>query len=138
MIHVRTLGEAVVETGEVRLTPAARVRFGLMLYCAVERGRRLPRRTVTELLWPGVPERTARHCLRHAIYRLRAKVTIAPDDGPVLAAWGDAPSGAGWSATWPRTCRPTSRPFRPPSNPSRVPKVSSEQARPPRYFFTSG
>jgi len=35
---------------------------------------------------------------RLTMYRLRAKVTIAPDDGPVLAAWGDAPSGAGWSA----------------------------------------
>ncbi len=35
---------------------------------------------------------------RLSMYRLRAKVTIAPEDGPVLAAWGDAPSGDGWSA----------------------------------------
>jgi hypothetical protein len=35
---------------------------------------------------------------RLTLYRLRAKATIAPDESPVLAAWGDAPSGAGWIA----------------------------------------
>ena len=35
---------------------------------------------------------------RLTMYRLRAKATIAPDESPVLAAWGDAPPGAGWIA----------------------------------------
>ena len=35
---------------------------------------------------------------RLTIYRLRAKVTIAPDETPVFAAWGEAPPGAGWIA----------------------------------------
>jgi folate-binding protein YgfZ len=35
---------------------------------------------------------------RLTMYRLRAKVTIAPDDRPVLAAWGEPPPGAGWIA----------------------------------------
>jgi folate-binding protein YgfZ len=43
-------------------------------------------------------ERRAALIQRLAIYRLRAKVTIAADETPVLAAWGDAPSGAGWIA----------------------------------------
>ncbi len=35
---------------------------------------------------------------RLTLYRLRAKVTIAPDDKPVLAAWGEPPPVAGWIA----------------------------------------
>jgi len=36
---------------------------------------------------------------RLTMYRLRAKVAIAADEAPVLAAWGDAPpAGAGWIA----------------------------------------
>jgi folate-binding protein YgfZ len=34
---------------------------------------------------------------RLTIYRLRAKVTIAADETPVLAAWGEAPAGDGWT-----------------------------------------
>jgi hypothetical protein len=34
---------------------------------------------------------------RLTIYRLRAKVTLAPDDTQVLAAWGAAPDGDGWA-----------------------------------------
>jgi hypothetical protein len=33
---------------------------------------------------------------RLTIYRLRAKVTLALDETPVLAAWGDRPAGDGW------------------------------------------
>ncbi len=71
VIRVRTLGEAVIEVGDTVVTPAARIRFALLLYCAAERGRRLTRGLLTELLWPGVPGRVARHSLRHAIYTLR-------------------------------------------------------------------
>jgi len=35
---------------------------------------------------------------RLSIYRLRAKVEIAADPAPVLAAWGGQPDGAGWTA----------------------------------------
>jgi hypothetical protein len=35
---------------------------------------------------------------RLTIYRLRAKVSLAADDGPVLAAWGAAPVGDDWIA----------------------------------------
>src|SRR5665213_243207 len=34
---------------------------------------------------------------RLTLYRLRAKVTIDPDDTPVLAAWGAPPAGAAWT-----------------------------------------
>lgn len=35
---------------------------------------------------------------RLTMYRLRAQVTIAADDRPVLAAWPDRPTGDGWVA----------------------------------------
>jgi len=41
-------------------------------------------------------ERRAALLQRLTIYRLRAKVTIAADDSPVFAAWGDRPEGEGW------------------------------------------
>ena len=41
-------------------------------------------------------ERRAALLQRLAIYRLRAKVTLAADDAPVFAAWGDRPEGEGW------------------------------------------
>jgi hypothetical protein len=34
---------------------------------------------------------------RLTIYRLRAKLSLAPDDTPVLAAWGAPPTGDGWA-----------------------------------------
>lgn len=70
-IHVHALGESVIHIGSARITPAARIRFALLLYCAVERGRRHTRRALTELLWPTSPEEIARHSLRNAIYTLR-------------------------------------------------------------------
>ena len=90
MIRVRALGEAVIEVGDTVITPAARIRFALLLYCAAERGRRLTRGMLSELLWPGVAERVARHSLRHAIYALReAGVPFADgrvDETVMLAA----------------------------------------------------
>jgi folate-binding protein YgfZ len=43
-------------------------------------------------------ERRAALIQRLAIYRLRAKLTIAADDAVVFAAWGDRPPGDGWIA----------------------------------------
>lgn len=43
-----------------------------------------------------VAERRAALIQRLTIYRLRAKVTIEPDETPVFAAWGAAPAGDGW------------------------------------------
>jgi tRNA-modifying protein YgfZ len=41
-------------------------------------------------------ERRASLLQRLTIYRLRAKVTLALDETPVLAAWGSGPAGDGW------------------------------------------
>src|SRR5579862_7223626 len=43
-------------------------------------------------------DRRAALLQRLTIYKLRAKVTLAADETPVLAAWGPAPVGDGWVA----------------------------------------
>jgi len=43
-------------------------------------------------------ERRAALLQRLAIYKLRAKVTLSPDETPVFAAWGARPAGEGWVA----------------------------------------
>jgi folate-binding protein YgfZ len=80
-----------IQAGELRfaalLTPQGRLLYdlfivgredGCWLDCAAERRTALIQRL--------------------AIYRLRAKVTIAADDAAVFAAWGDRPPGGGWIA----------------------------------------
>jgi hypothetical protein len=43
-------------------------------------------------------ERRSALLQRLTIYKLRAKVTLAADETPVLAAWGAPPAGEGWIA----------------------------------------
>jgi len=78
-----------IAPGEARfgalLTPQGRLLYDLIIV-----GRR-------DGCWLDcVAERRAALLQRLAIYRLRAKVTIAADDAPVFAAWGDRPEGEGW------------------------------------------
>ena len=81
---------ASLASGEVRfaalLTPQGRVLYDLFLHgredgCAID------------------CEAVHRDALisRFSMYRLRAKVTIAPDDAPVLALWGGETAPAGWA-----------------------------------------
>ncbi len=82
MIKLRSLGEALFEVDDGhKVTPGAPLRFGALLYFAVERGKRISRPTLTELLWPGVDEPVARHSLRHLLYTLRS-VGVDFADGP--------------------------------------------------------
>jgi folate-binding protein YgfZ len=88
---VETLAPGEVRFGAL-LTPQGRLLFDLFIVGREESD-------------PGgcwldcAAERRAALIQRLSIYRLRAKVTIAPDETPVLAAWGNAgPVGAGWAA----------------------------------------
>ena len=80
-----------IAPGEVRfgalLTPQGRLLYDLFI---VGRG---------DGCWLDcAAERRAALIQRLTIYRLRAKVTIAADETPVLARWGAAPADAGWRA----------------------------------------
>ncbi|MGD8857022.1 MAG: protein kinase, partial [Chloroflexota bacterium] len=57
----------------------------LLIYIAVEPGAH-SREKLTDLLWPGMPERSARHNLRQTLYHLR---TIIPDPVVELSAKDD-------------------------------------------------
>src|SRR5919107_3485127 len=71
MIELRTLGSCVIRVGDAVIGPDAERLFGVLLYLATERGRRIARRALQELLWPEASEEHGRHNLRQAIYKLR-------------------------------------------------------------------
>jgi DNA-binding SARP family transcriptional activator len=70
-VRLHTLGQCAVETDKGRLLPSASVPFALVIYLALERGRKVPRSQILDLLYPGVDARSAGHCLRQMIYNLR-------------------------------------------------------------------
>ena len=56
----------------------------LLIYLATEQSGDHRREVVMELMWPGMPERSARHNLRQVIYHLRSAfpgITIPSPDG---------------------------------------------------------
>src|SRR5258705_9367604 len=71
MIHLHTLGDAVITVGEKEIRPTAPLVFAALLYLAVERGRRVPRTALQEMLFPNVDERSGAHSLRQLLYKLR-------------------------------------------------------------------
>lgn len=71
MLRLRTLGECAIESDASRIGPDADVLFAIGLYLAMERGRRVARAELLELIWPSVDGLHGRHCLRQALYRLR-------------------------------------------------------------------
>jgi DNA-binding SARP family transcriptional activator len=71
VVYLRTLGESVIEVGEVRIGPSAPHMFAALLYLALECGRRVPRGRLRELLFPTTDERSGSHSLRQLLYRMR-------------------------------------------------------------------
>jgi DNA-binding SARP family transcriptional activator len=81
MILVHTLGTALIEVGRFAIKPTSPRKFAFLLYLAAERGRRIPRSYIQELLFPDQPNRNARHSLRELVYQLRQS-GAALDAGP--------------------------------------------------------
>ncbi len=71
MLRLKSLGDVLIEAGDVRLTPSAESVFATALYLIMEAGRPVGRDELTRLLWPGVSESQAQHGLRQALYRLK-------------------------------------------------------------------
>jgi DNA-binding SARP family transcriptional activator len=116
MIYLLTLGGASIEidsarpgtedaeglsasppraSERLRLTPSAPRRFALLLYLAVERGRRVGRERLQTLIFPEQSPTKARHSLREVIYQLRAAgaFILADHDDVMIPAdqvWCDA------------------------------------------------
>jgi DNA-binding SARP family transcriptional activator len=71
VLHLRTLGESVIEVGGTRIGPSAPHLFAVLLYLGLEAGRRIPRARLQELLFPNSDERSGSHSLRQLLYRVR-------------------------------------------------------------------
>ena len=85
MIRLRSLGECVIDLGEVQVGPPSEVLFALLLYLIVERGHRVPRARLVELLWPEESDERARHNLRQAIYKAKQLgAAIGQEGGDVI------------------------------------------------------
>lgn len=72
VVRCSVLGRTEIEMPGIRLTPESERQFGLALFYCVHAGREVPRDEVAALFWPEHGEEAARHCLRQALYRLRA------------------------------------------------------------------
>lgn len=71
MIYLHTLGDALIKVDEKEIRPTAPLMFAALLYLGVERGRRVPRAALQELLFPNSDERSGAHSLRQLLYKLR-------------------------------------------------------------------
>jgi DNA-binding SARP family transcriptional activator len=71
MMYLHTLGDALIRVGEKDIRPTAPLVFAALLYLGVERGRRVPRAALQELLFPNTDERSGAHSLRQLLYKLR-------------------------------------------------------------------
>ena len=63
MLHVRALGTAEIDAGELRITPGSPRKFALLLRLAADAGRRVPRVVIRELIFPDLKEKNALHSL---------------------------------------------------------------------------
>src|SRR5215212_2350202 len=73
MIFVHSLGAALIDAGRAQVTPSSVRKFALLLYLAVESGRRVSRAALQELIFPDQTEKNGRHSLRELIYLLRQR-----------------------------------------------------------------
>ena len=83
-LRIRTIGQITVECGGKPLSPSATVLFATALVLGVERGRRLQRDWLLNLLWPGTGAVDARHNLRQMLYKLRRLGLAAAVDGDAI------------------------------------------------------
>jgi adenylate cyclase len=91
-LTLRTLGDLVVLLDGEPVTgfPTRKVE-ALLVYLAVERGTTHRRETLFTLLWPGMPESSARNNLRQVLYYLRKTIprvasSLGTDPVPLLVS----------------------------------------------------
>jgi DNA-binding SARP family transcriptional activator len=85
MIHVRTLGESLIEVRGSQVRPDATLLFAVLLYLSVERGRRVERDALCALLWPRADATRRKHNLRQILYKLnRMGVSTGDGSGPLI------------------------------------------------------
>src|SRR5437764_15196448 len=84
MLVLTTLGKSAIELGASRVLPSAARKFALLLYLAMERGRRIPRAALRDLIFPDQTEPNSRHSLRELVYQFRrANLRIESDPSTI-------------------------------------------------------
>lgn len=81
MVRLHAMNECSIETTRARVGPESGMLFAALLYLMLERGKRIPRTTLLELLWPDSDETAARHCLRQTVYKMRQMGVALESDG---------------------------------------------------------
>jgi DNA-binding SARP family transcriptional activator len=71
MIRLLTLGTASITCGATQITPEHPRKFALLLYLAAERGRRIGRTLLQDLVYPDLVDKNAQHSLRELVYQVR-------------------------------------------------------------------
>lgn len=85
MIRVRVIGDSLIEVDCERVTPSRSVLFAVLLYLCLQRGKRVPRGLLLQLLWPQEDTKLAQHCLRQSLYKLKQLgAEFVTDDGIVM------------------------------------------------------
>jgi DNA-binding SARP family transcriptional activator len=98
LIRVRTLGQNVIEVGSASIRPDAEVIFATLLVLCAERGRRVEREAIIDLLWPRESVARRKHNLRQVLYKIRqlgvdtgaARETVSIAKGDVWLDFEDA------------------------------------------------
>src|SRR5688500_329277 len=70
-IHLHTLGDALIRVNGTEIRPTSPVVFAALLYLSMERGHRVPRAALQELLFPESAKRSRAHSVRQLLYKLR-------------------------------------------------------------------
>ena len=91
-VHLKAIGRSVIETDVETLGPGSKFSFALALYFVLERGKRISRQSLVELLWPDVQnEQHARHRLRQSLLRLKqCGLSLVADQTHVMLRREDA------------------------------------------------
>jgi len=86
-LTITTLGKLNIQQNGSRVTGfSSRKAEALLVYLAVERGNPIRRESLFTLLWPGMPEKSARHNLRQVLYSLGQTFPEVTIEGNEFAA----------------------------------------------------
>src|SRR5688572_6630982 len=89
MMHLHTLGDSLIKVGEKEIRPTSPLVFAALLYLGMERGRRVPRAALQEMLFPDSDERSGSHSLRQLLYKLRQLGAPLESDATTVALPAD-------------------------------------------------
>ena len=70
MLYLHTLGDALIKVDEKEIRPTSPLMFAALLYLGMERGHRVPRTALQEMLFPNANERSGAHSVRQLLYKL--------------------------------------------------------------------